>query len=508
MCRKIFQTALFCLTLSIMGCKQEVKVPQEYKYTQDSLHLFPDYTNIIIPRNIAPLNFQIKNQAKRFLVEICAGNKTVVLEANSDQEIIFDPKEWKGLIKEEHGKGIAIHIFGEGTNGWIRYPDFKIQVAREPIDKYLSYRLIEPGYELYRQMGLYQRNLESFEEKVIYENNRTFDSENNHCINCHNYQNYSCEKMLFHVREAHGGTIIADREKIEKRNLKHDSILGAAVYPSWHPKMNRIAFSSNMTGQSFHILDKQKIEVLDTESDLLYYNVDKNQIQNILKTKNDLETFPCWNPQGNKLYYCVAHLPQLDSVPAKERIPFLLTHYKGIKYDIMSLDFDVQKEKFQNPQMVVNCSSEGKSASVPRVSPDGKFLLFTKGDYGQFHIWHKSSDLWVKNLQNGTSYSLKAANSNEVDSYHSWSSNGRWIVFSSRRDDGNFTRLYIAYFDRKGHASKAFMLPQESPKNNILLLKSYNVPELTKDALKWDENSFREKIYEQESKSVQYYHSK
>jgi hypothetical protein len=502
--KKLF-ISLALASLFVLGsCKKEYNIPQNYEYSKDSLAIFPDYKDIIIPPNIAPLNFRVDIQAKNILAEVCANKQTVVIPANEMNEIRFDEKVWKDLIKNEHGKGISIHIFAETEKGWMRYQDFRIDVAPEEIDRYVSYRLIEPGYELYRQMGLYQRDLECFEEKAIYENNRVHDLENNHCVNCHNYQNHSTEKMLFHVRGAHGGTIICNGQKIEKLDMKNDSILGPSVYPSWHPKMNSIAFSSNMTGQSFHILDQEKVEVVDGESDLVYFNVDKRSIKNVLKTKTDLENFPCWNPQGDKLYYCVAHVPQLDSLNQEESYLYFLNHYKEIKYNIMSLDFDSKKESFSNPQLVVNCSAEGKSASVPRISPDGKYLLFTKGDYGQFHIWHKSSDLWVKNLQDSTTYALSAANSKDVDSYHCWSSNGRWIVFSSRRDDGNFTRLYIAYFDKNGKAHKAFMLPQESPQDNILLLKSYNVPELTKDALKCDANSFKEVIYKQEAKRVDY----
>lgn len=502
--KKIYYAFTFACLLTATGCQKQHSIPTEYQYTKDTLQIFPDYKNIIIPSNIAPLNFQVKCEAKNVLVEVCAGNRNIIATGNDRHEICFKEQDWKELLKNEHGKGISFHIFAETENGWVRYQDFDIRVAPETIDPFLSYRLIEPGYELYRQIGLYQRNLENFEVKTIYENNRTYDSENNHCVNCHNYQNYSARNMLFHIRGAHGGTMLCKGNVIEKMNLKNDSILGPAVYPTWHPTMNRIVFSSNMTGQSFHMTDKEKVEVIDSESDLIYYNADKKEICNILKTKTDLETFPCWNPQGNKLYYCVAHLPQLDSIASNEVYSFFLNNYRQIRYDIMSLDFNSKTETFSNPQVIVNCSAQDKSASVPRISPDGKYLLYTKGDYGQFHIWHKSADLWVKNLATGENYPLTAANSPDVDSYHTWSSNGRWIVFSSRREDANFTRLYIAYFDKNGQAHKAFMVPQKSPFENTLLLKSYNVPELTKDALKWTFDEIKEQVYKQDAKDARF----
>ena len=64
-----------------------------------------------------------------------------------------------------------------------------------------------------------------------------------------------------------------------------------------------------------------------------------------------------------------------------------------------------------------------------------------------------------------------------MESYHTWSSTGRWIVFSSRRDDGNYTRPFFAHVDKDGHGTKPFELPTESPNYHRELMKSYNVPE-------------------------------
>lgn len=68
-------------------------------------------------------------------------------------------------------------------------------------------------------------------------------------------------------------------------------------------------------------------------------------------------------------------------------------------------------------------------------------------------------------------------------------------MFSSRRDDGSYTRPYIAYFDRQGRAHRAFMLPQEDPETNLLLMKSYNVPELTRDAVRYSPEDFKKAVY-------------
>jgi hypothetical protein len=69
-------------------------------------------------------------------------------------------------------------------------------------------------------------------------------------------------------------------------------------------------------------------------------------------------------------------------------------------------------------------------------------------------------------------------NSSQTDSYHCWSSSGRWFVFSSKRLDKLFTRPFFCYFGKDGKASKPFVLPQKDPLFYDNFLKNYNIPEL------------------------------
>jgi len=171
----------------------------------------------------------------------------------------------------------------------------------------------------------------------------------------------------------------------------------------------------------------------------------------------------------------------------------------------MPISFDPATKTFGTPEKVVSCASLGMSAAVPRVSPDGRYIVYTRSPYGQFHIWHRDADLWLYDIQTGEDEPLDEVNSKDVDSYHSWSSNGRWIVVASRRIDGSYSRPFIAYFDRQGKAHKAFLLPQEDPEYNQLLMKSFNVPELTSDRVPYTPEQLKEVIYNDDAmKSVKY----
>ena len=491
---------LIILAGLLSACSKTAVLPTQFSESDQQVDIYPDYRDIVIPANIAPLNFQVKDaEATDFVVEL-KGKATSVLAAGDDEGVVqIDTTAWRQLLAENRGADIQVSVYVEHANGWLRHKPHTLSVAQEDIDPYLSYRLIEPGYELYRQLGLYQRNMTNWDVHTIYENNRVYVENDNHCINCHNYQNYSTENMLFHVRASHGGTMIVQGDKATKVQLKDSTILTSGVYPSWHPKHRWVAFSTNKTGQSFHLYHEEKIEVIDEGSDLFFYDADKNEMKLILRTPDHLETFPCWSPDGQSLYYCSAYEPKLTTVPDSMAAFTILEHYDSVHYNLMRLSFDEKTREFGQPELVIDADAQQKSISVPRVSPDGRYILYTQGDYGQFHIWHKSSDLWVKDLQTDSCYALAEANSPDVDSYHTWSSNGRWIVFSSRRMDGNYTRPHIAYFDKQGRAHKAFCLPQEDPRHNIMLLKSYNVPELTRDAVRVSEKTLHDVTFNTEA---------
>lgn len=494
------------LLVLLTACGPKAVVPEQAKRVTAQAKIYPDYRDVTIPWNIAPLNFMAQEGASEYVCQLrAADGQELVVAAGSDGKLCFEPGQWRALLTSHKGQKLTATLYAKQGGEWTQHPDYHLTVAPDSIDHFLSYRLIEPSYELYRQLGLYQRDLTSFEEWPIYENNRTYEQDNNHCVNCHNFQGYDTQRWLFHVRADHGGTVLVEQGKVRRLDMRADSVLGNAVYPAWHPTRNWIVFSSNLTGQVFFMHDRKKIEVVDFGSDLTFFDADRGEISNVLRTDTQMETFPAWAPDGRTLYYCKAEMPVFAGRTVDERTNIIMSEYPNARYDLMSMSFDERTRSFGEPRVEVACSAHGQSASLPRVSPDGRYVLFVMGKYGQFHIWHPSSDLYVKDLQTGQVRPLRQANSNNVDSYHAWSSNGRWIVVASRRDDGSYSRPYFAYFDRQGHDHKAFLLPQEDPEYLLLQMKSYNVPELTRGRVHTTPEEIRRAVYDDEHvQSVKY----
>ena len=435
--------------------------------------IYPDYTGVTIPVNIAPMNFEILEEGNRFVTVVEDGDgKRHVFKGKTAS---FPIKEWKSMLRASAGKELVFTVYSGRGREMKRFDAFSCPVSPDPIDGYAVYRLIEPAYVNYGEIFIRQRDLTTFKEWDIFNNTLLAGSMERQCINCHSFQDYRTERMQFHVREEFGGTVLTDGKSAKKVNFKKDGVIPNGVYPAWHPTDNLLAYSVNVTNQVFLRNNPNRLEVYDSMSDLVLYDPGTETMRYILNDADELETFPAWSHDGCTLFYASAKLSALGLQPGEE----VYTRYERMKYSLYSIPFDPNSRTFGEPRIIFDAADDSLSAVTPKPSPDGRFLLSAVGRYGCFQIWHDDADLFLTDLQTLKTRSLQEVNSAFAESYHAWSSNSRWIIFASRRDDRTYSRLYIAHLDEDGHATKPFLLPQKNPRRNLSLLKSYNVPEFT-----------------------------
>ena len=461
----LFKNRFYYIVLIIVLYSCNNKPHGNIAETNKSPILDPDYSELTIPPNIAPLNFLIKETGSAYYVKISSAGGPEIEVSSKTGKIEIPEKRWRKMLQKNRGKEFKVDIFSDGENGqWLKFKTFTNKVAAEPVDPYLYYRLLYPGYESWAELSINRRNLENFKSQSFIENSVVDEN----CINCHSFNTGKTDDFLFHMRGTLGGTYFYSGGEFKKINLKTKEMKNGAVYPRWHPSGKFVAFSSNKIIQRFHAADNKKVEVSDLESSLVLYDVEKNEIMNIELTNKDkfMDTYPEWSPDGKYLYFCRAAQigEQYD--------------YKHIKYNLFRVSFDINKRSFGEAELIFDAAQINKSISFPRISPNGRFLILTMSDYGCFPIWHKEADLWSIDLENFKATRLDL-NSEYTDSYHSWSSNGKWLIFSSKRGDGLTARPYISYIEENGVSDKPFILPQEDPEFYQRFLKSFNIPEFS-----------------------------
>lgn len=472
-----YTVGAWLLGAMVWGLISCTSVPENAVQVDQLPQIFPDYVGVTVPTDIAPLDFNIVDEDADVVDVLVKGSKAGELHVNGDYAD-FDINEWHNLLQQNKGGKLSVTVCVRKEGQWTQYKDFDIKVSPYALDEWgLTYRRIAPGYEVYGKLGIYQRNLSNFDETPILENTAAPGA----CLNCHTANKTNPEQFTFHVRGDHGATMIQQNGKREWLKAKNDSLHGSMVYPYWHPSGKYCAYSTNTTHQSFHAVKDERIEVFDQASDVFVYEPDTHELilDSLLMTPDHYETYPVFSPDGKTLYFCSSEAKEIPS------------GYKDIKYNICKIAFDPSTGKFGNQvDTLFNARQLGKSATHPRPSYDGKYIMFTMSDYGCFPIWHKEADNWLLDLRTGEAKPLTAANSTNTDSWHNWSVNSHWFVFTSRRGDGLYTRLYLACIDDKGNVSKPFLLPQRNPKEYYdELLDSYNTPDFTSKPVEFDARS-------------------
>lgn len=431
--------------------------------------IYPDYCDVTIPENIAPLNFLLRADCEA--IEVKAGELTLNASGN---EVVFDIDDWKTLMQQSADKEIEVTITALINGTWKQYKSFKWQVVSDKVDPYLTYRLIEPDYEIWNHVQIQQRCVENFDVNAL----GHYDQLENRCMNCHTYANQDPKLSMMYVRGPGGGAILNRDGVLSKLNIP------GSVYFGFSPTGRYITYSTQKIIPAFHSLASKRLEVYDAASNVYVADMQEHRVISspLLSDSLKFETFPTFSPDGKYIYYCSA-----DTVSLPQDI-------KNLQYSLVRIPFD---ESTGTIGTQVDTLFSERSVCHPRISPDGRFILYTIADYGTFPIWHPEADLQMMNLQTGAVDSLSIVNSQKSDTYHSWSSNSRWFVFASKRDDGLYGKPYFCYIDKDGKAHKPFCLPQEHPQFYDNNLKSFNAPELGKGKVPFDVDDVAKAIKEQ-----------
>ena len=382
--------------------------PPEMAPSSELPDIFPDYTDVTIPAQIAPMNFDVNYpDAEQVYVKV-KGSKEGEMET-SGKTAEFDEKKWHELTGRNVGGILTFEVSVKDKDGkWHRYAPFVMHVSDKPLEDYgVVYRKIAPGYQTFSKIGIYQRDLSSFEETPVLEETAIEGK----CMNCHYANRGRADQFSIHIRGKNGGTLLKRGDKIEYLNSKAPETQGNATYGYWHPDGRYVAYSVNKIVQNFYLDKEHNIEPWDVFSDLIVLDTETDQlITSPIVATPRCETTPAFSPDGKKIYFCLA-----DSVD-------MPGGYNRLKYSLCCIDFDAKEGKLGSKIDTLVCASDiDRSVSLPRPSYDGRYLMYNLTEHGTSPIHHADADLWIMDLSTGESRPLDEANSEWSDAYHNWS---------------------------------------------------------------------------------------
>ena len=453
--------SLFAAVLLAAACTGNTTLVDELP------NIYPDYIGVTIPADIAPLNFNLPAEYDRVFVRVTGNNGGEIKTRGRWAD--FPIRAWHKLTRQNVGDTLHFTVLGRKDGQWTQWRDFILFVSDAPLSDYgLTYRKMAPGYTTYSRIGIYQRDIHTFHEEPIIESTLTPGQ----CMGCHTANATRPDQFMFHLRGKHGATLVQHDGQREWLTTKTDSTIGNVAYTYWHPEGRWFAGSINPVRQSFWTGDQRTIEVFDLASDLVVMDMNDHSliVDPRFTTKDYLETSPAFSPDGKTLYFCKA---KAFEVPR---------YVDSIRYDLMCASFDAATGVLGDPETMIPASAEGHSVSFPRPSYDGRWLMYNQTDFSIFPIDHKEADLWLMDLATGETRPIDEVNSPYSESFHNWSSDSRWFLFSSRRADGLYVQVYLSSIDSTGHCTKPFVLPQKNPwKYYHNTLYSFNVPDFTRD---------------------------
>ena len=156
--------------LAAVSCSSKVEVAGTLDGQPEGM--FPDYSEVTVPCNIAPLDFTIGGEEKAFLEITSPDGRRIGVKAG-EHGFKIPIRKWRNVLETSKGGSLDFTVAVRRGGKWLSYSPFKVNVSEYEADPYVAYRLIAPGYGLWNKMGLYQRNITSFKQTPIYENRLT-----------------------------------------------------------------------------------------------------------------------------------------------------------------------------------------------------------------------------------------------------------------------------------------------------------------------------------------------
>jgi hypothetical protein len=459
----------------------QAAVPSDYETcyweTKQHAHLkiLRPYDMASFPRNIAPPKFRWEDlSCNRWRMTLTVPGLEGLIQTVTDRpEWRPDMATWERIKESAEGQLVRLEVRGclvrDGRRvGDVYVDSVRFKISEHPIDPVIVYRLVSPMFHGLKTPHIYYRDTRNFETRLF------LPSEGVYCTNCHAFPTNPDlpEKDISLAIAVRGGGVrrlgIYNFATREGRQLPLNSF-----FMCWNTEGNKIAVTGGKDIYSRPMITLETQEFYVFDADVQIVNLQTGAFAPLpgASSPEYMECFPSWSPDGKTIAFCRALEFEIG--------PQLLQ--RQAKYDLFTIPYNDGNGGTAVP--VPGAHQNGLSNFAPRYSPDGKWMVFCKGKFAT--LVKPGADLWIISTEEGaTPRELECNTHRAMDSHHSWSSNSRWLMFSTKRDDGIFARPYLTEIDESGHASPPVALPTLGE-----TMLCFNVPEFLRykpDIDGWD----------------------
>ena len=268
----------------------------------------------------------------------------------------------------------------------------------------------------------------------------------------------------------------------QQMSIENENVISWKSFRGQMEKDKRIGFMSQVSPAGEYVMTATQVEYYvanytdyrllqtfyPTRGVLAWYSRADGRIRTLPGADDPryVQANAVWSPDGKYLLFVRAEAR--DSYPEGRK----MAEYSNdpnevqIQYDLYRIPFNEGRGGKATP--VEGASRNGMSNSFPKVSPDGKWIVFVKSRNGQ--LMRPDGQLYIVPAAGGEARRMRC-NTPLMNSWHSFSPNGRWMVFSSK-SRSPYTQLFLTHIDEEGNDSPAILIENSTAAN-----RAANIPE-------------------------------
>ncbi|HYW79856.1 MAG TPA: tetratricopeptide repeat protein, partial [Thermoguttaceae bacterium] len=302
------------------------------------------------------------------------------------------------------------------------------------------------------------------------------------CANCHSFSQDG-QTLAIDVDGPQGDKGAYAIVPIEKQmSIAPENVITWNSFPEKPPEQKTIGFMSQVSPDGQYVvttvnesvfvanfLDYKFLQVFyPTRGILAVYSRKTGEMKALpgADDPNYVHCSPVWSPDGETIVFARAKardpydtgkpMPQRAGDPAEV----------AMRYDLYRIPFRDGAGGVCEP--IAGASGNSMSNTFPKVSPDGRWIVSVQSDNGM--LMRPDSKLWIVPTAGGEAR-LMRCNTSRMNSWHSFSPNGRWLVFSSKANTP-YTQMMLTHIDPQGNDSPPILIPQSTAAN-----RAVNLPE-------------------------------